>query len=191
MSEVLTFGISHMLCRRKSRITMLTKYNIKKFNGKNDFHLWKMKMEAIMIQQGADKALVPLNELPSTMTEKEWAKMQTKAYSLIILSLSNLVLRNIAHEKIVLAIWKKLKELYRTKVPPNQIYLKEKFFGLKMDELNPIEDSLDENLDLENFDIKMDEEDKAMILLNSLSKSLRFFKETLKYGGVTISVDEI
>lgn len=72
------------------------------------------------------------------------------------------------------------------KALPTRIYLKEKFFGFKMDENKSIEDCLDEFnklvLDLENFDIKIDNQDKAIILLNPLPKSLKHFKGTLKYG---------
>ncbi|KAJ9701353.1 hypothetical protein PVL29_006623 [Vitis rotundifolia] len=55
-----------------------------------------------------------------------------------------------------------------------------------MHENKSIEDCLDEFnklvLDLENFDIKVDSQDKAIILLNPLPKSLKHFKGTLKYG---------
>lgn len=55
-----------------------------------------------------------------------------------------------------------------------------------MDESKSIKDSLDEFkklvLDLENLEIKVDDEDKAIIFLNSLPKCLKNFKETLKYG---------
>lgn len=46
-------------------------------------------------------------------------------------------------------------------------------------------------LDLENFDIKIDDEDKVIILLNSLPKSLKHFKKTLKYERQTILVEEV
>ena len=66
-----------------------TKYDIEKFNGKNDFGLWKMKMEAILIQQGNEKALLLDKDLPESVTENEMQEFQRKAYSSIILSLSD------------------------------------------------------------------------------------------------------
>ena len=48
-----------------------TKYDIEKFNGRNDFELWKMNMKAILIQQGVEKALLPDKDLPKSVTEKE------------------------------------------------------------------------------------------------------------------------
>ena len=172
-----------------------TKYDIEKFNGKNDFGLWKMKMEAILIQQGNEKALLLDKDLPESVTENEMQEFQRKAYSSIILSLSDQVMRKVSHEKTVVGVWKKLEERYRTRAFPNRIYMKEHLYGLKIEESKPIDDSLDEFnklvLDLESLDIKVEDEDKAIILLNSLPKSLKHFKETLKYGRDAITFDDV
>ncbi|GKD43882.1 hypothetical protein Tco_1268527 [Tanacetum coccineum] len=40
-----------------------TKFDIKKFNGKNDFALWQVRMKALLEQQGLAAAL---EELPAT-----------------------------------------------------------------------------------------------------------------------------
>ena len=67
---------------------LTTKYDIEKFNGINDFGLWKMKMEAILIQQGIEKALLLDKDLLESVTEKERQEFQRKAYNSNILSLS-------------------------------------------------------------------------------------------------------
>ena len=58
-----------------------------------------------------------------------------------------------------------------------------------------VEDCLDEYktlvMDLENLDIKVDKKDKVVILLNFLPKSLKNFKETLKYRREKIWIDDI
>lgn len=50
----------------------------------------------------------------------------------------------------------------------------------------PIETGMDKFnrvvLDLEELEVKVNEEDKAVVLLNSLPKSLKNFKDTLKFG---------
>ena len=101
-------------------------------------------------------------------------------------------MRKVSHEKIVVGVWKKLEELYRTRAFPNRIYMKD---GFKIEESKPIDDSLDEFnklvLDLESLDVKVEDEDKAIILLNSLPKSLKNFKETLKYGRDAITFDDV
>ena len=152
-----------------------------------------MKMEAILIQQGI--TLLSDKDLLESMIEKERQEVQRKAYSSIILSLSDQVMRKVSHEKTVVGVWKKLEELYRTRALPNHIYLKEHLYGFKIEESKPIDDALDEFnklvLDLESLDIKVEDEDKALILLNSLPKSLKHFKETLKYGRDAITFDDV
>ena len=174
---------------------LTTKYDIEKFNGRNDFRLWKMKMESILIQQGVEKALLLDKDLPESVTEKWMQEFQRKAYGSIILSLSDQVLRKVFHEKTIARVWKKLEELYRTRALPNHIYLKEHLYGFKIEESKPIDDALDEFnklvLDLESLDIKVEDEDKTIILLNSLPKSLKHFKETLKYGRDAITFDDV
>ncbi|KAK2986619.1 hypothetical protein RJ640_004375 [Escallonia rubra] len=44
-----------------------TKYDLEKFDGSNDFSLWKMKMRVVLIQQGLLKALKGNQGLPETM----------------------------------------------------------------------------------------------------------------------------
>ena len=95
------------------------KFDIEKFIGKNNFSLWKEKMKAILIQQGVKKALLLEESLLIDMPTKDKVKMANKAYSSIILCLSDQVLRQISKEKNVVAIWKKLEELYKKKALSN------------------------------------------------------------------------
>ncbi|GKF04280.1 hypothetical protein Tco_0034948, partial [Tanacetum coccineum] len=56
----------------------ITRFVIKKFDGKNDFGLWQIKMRALMVQQGCDAAL---EILPADMKEGEKAALMKKAYN--------------------------------------------------------------------------------------------------------------
>ncbi|KAK3026945.1 hypothetical protein RJ639_040351 [Escallonia herrerae] len=47
------------------------KYDLEKFNGSNDFSLWRMKMCAVLIQQGLLKALKGNQGLPETISADE------------------------------------------------------------------------------------------------------------------------
>lgn len=127
------------------------------------------------------------------MSEAQRGEIQSKAFSAIILSLSDNVLRSVSSVNTVVALWERLEEIYRSKALPNRIYLKEKFFAFLMDESKSIEAGLDEFiktvLDLEQLEVKIDDEDKAVILLNSLPKSFKNFKETLKYGRDALTMD--
>nr|GFA41998.1 zinc finger, CCHC-type [Tanacetum cinerariifolium] len=55
----------------------ITRINIKKFDGKNDFGLWQVKICALMVQQGYDAAL---ETLPADMKAGENAALMKKLY---------------------------------------------------------------------------------------------------------------
>ncbi|KAK2999560.1 hypothetical protein RJ639_023203 [Escallonia herrerae] len=57
------------------------KYDLEKFDGSNDFSLWRMKMRAVLIQQGLLKALKGKEGLPETMSADEKEDMLEKAHS--------------------------------------------------------------------------------------------------------------
>nr|GFB81095.1 retrovirus-related Pol polyprotein from transposon TNT 1-94 [Tanacetum cinerariifolium] len=59
----------------------ITRFDIKKFDGKNDFGLWKIKMRALMVQKGCDAALETLH---MDMEAGEKAALMKKAYSTLI-----------------------------------------------------------------------------------------------------------
>ena len=66
--------------------------------------------------------------------------------------------------------------------------MKAKFFTFKMQEGQKLRSHIDDfnklYLDLENIDIKYDEEDKALVLLHSLPKSYETFVDILKHVGI-------
>ena len=43
-----------------------TKFDVEKFIGRNDFGLWRLKMKALLVQQGLQDALLREKNLPST-----------------------------------------------------------------------------------------------------------------------------
>ena len=49
-----------------------SKFEVEKFSGKSNFELWKLKMQALLVQQGLQKALTSKSKKPTTMTEWEW-----------------------------------------------------------------------------------------------------------------------
>ncbi|KAK3038019.1 hypothetical protein RJ639_029970 [Escallonia herrerae] len=62
-----------------------TKYDLEKFDGLNDFSLWRMKMRAVLIQQGFLKALKGKQGLPDTMSDDEKEDMLERAHSALLL----------------------------------------------------------------------------------------------------------
>ncbi|GJW16228.1 hypothetical protein Tco_0020361 [Tanacetum coccineum] len=103
----------------------ITRFDIKKFDGKSDFGLWQIKMSILMVQQGCDAAL---KTLPADMEAGEKATLMKKAYSTLILCLEDRVLREVTKETTVAGIWTKLTSLYMTKSLANRLYLKKKLY---------------------------------------------------------------
>ncbi|GKC11826.1 hypothetical protein Tco_1008608 [Tanacetum coccineum] len=72
-----------------------TKFDIDKFDGKNDFGPWQVRMKALLEQPGLDEAL---EELLATMIVAYDNVIRKKAYSSLILCLGDRVLREITKE---------------------------------------------------------------------------------------------
>jgi hypothetical protein len=75
------------------------KFEIEKFNGKNNFEIWKVKMHDLLVQQGVVKALLGKAKKPVTITDDDWDEMDVRALSAIHLCLADDVLFNIVSEK--------------------------------------------------------------------------------------------
>ncbi|WVZ24349.1 hypothetical protein V8G54_002893 [Vigna mungo] len=181
---------------KNSQGAMATKFDVEKFNGANDFGLWKIKMEAILIQQGCDEALKGESRMSGAMTQEEKKKMGDKARSAIILCLGDKVLREVAKEKTAAEIWAKLESLYMTRSLAHRLCLKQQLFSFKMSELRTIEEQIAEFSkivdDLENIEVKLEDEDKAVILLNALPKTFEHFRDALLYGkDQVITLEEV
>ncbi|KAH9704361.1 Integrase catalytic domain-containing protein [Citrus sinensis] len=180
-----------------------TRFDLEKFNGENDFYLWSLKMRAILIQQGLDSALDDEDESKSKK-EKEGGSsslggdsrtINNKAHNTIILHLSDEVLREVAKEKTASGLWAKLEELFLKKSLAKRLYMKRKLYTFSMKEGTAMKDHLDEFnkliLDLENVNVMLEDEDRALILLSSLPDSYEHFMDTLLYGRQTLTLKDV
>nr|GEX87595.1 retrovirus-related Pol polyprotein from transposon TNT 1-94 [Tanacetum cinerariifolium] len=68
----------------------ITRFDIKKSDGKNLFGLWQIKMRTLMVQHGCDAAI---ETLPADMKAGQKVALMKKAYSTLILCLGDWVLR--------------------------------------------------------------------------------------------------
>lgn len=174
---------------------MSAKIEIEKYDRNVNFGLWQVKMRAVLVQQGVSKALKGKQSLPDTMTEEDKEDMDEKALTSIQLCLSNEVLREVVHEKTATDLWQKLETLYLTKTLANRLHLKQRLFMLRMSEGTSIKSHVDVFnsilMDLENLDIKVEDEDQALLLLCSLPPSYKHFRETLIYGRDEITMDDV
>ena len=118
-----------------------------------------------------------------------------KAYNAIQFYLIDEVLQEVVNVNTAVGLWLKLESLYMTKSLTNRIYLKQRLFTLHMKEGTPIKDHLDELnkilMDLKNIDVRIDEEDQALILLYSLSPSFKNFVNSMLYDRDTLYLEDV
>ncbi|BFG30598.1 hypothetical protein CerSpe_168720 [Prunus speciosa] len=67
-ASVLTWGFVFVM---KLRNISTTRYEIEKFKGMNDFSLWRVKMIALLVQQGMLKVLKGKEALPATWSDDD------------------------------------------------------------------------------------------------------------------------
>lgn len=96
-------------------------------------------------------------------------------------------------ESSAAGILAKLEQLHMTKTVTNGVNLKCKLFGFKMGEDRSIDECINEFsktvIDLENIGVEVDDEEQAIMILNSLPASYYIFVETMKHARESISLE--
>ena len=164
-----------------------------KFNGKNDYGLWKMKIKAILIEKGCATVLEKPNpedkgKAPA-LDEKAQARlveMQLKAYGAVILNLGDKVLREIQEQKTAAEILERLDEIYCSKSLANRLYMKRRVYSYCfssdksiLEQLEGFNKAVD---DLVACDVRVSDEDKAILALNALPDSYDQLRDAISYG---------
>ena len=108
--------------------------------------------------------------------------------------LTDKVLCNVIYEKTTSSLWAKLESLYTSKNLSNRLYLKKQLFGLHMKKVASIHDHLSvfHKLvsDLLCVNEILKEDDKALLLLNSLPSSYEHLVTTIIYGKDTLKFEQ-
>ena len=84
--------------------TIMTKYEIVKFDRKDNFKLGHVKMRALLVQQGLLKIVQDREILPTMLLDDEKQDLLELLHSAIQLSLSDEVLHEIANETIAFGL---------------------------------------------------------------------------------------
>ena len=121
--------------------------------------------------------------------------MQLQAGATIRLCVSDQVMFHVMDLTSPKEIWDKLATQYMSRTLTTKLYLKQKLYGLKMQEGSDLVEHL--NIfnqlvaDLAHREVTVDDEDKAIILLCSLPPSYEHVVTTLTYGKETIKIEDI
>ncbi|CAA0816208.1 Uncharacterized mitochondrial protein AtMg00810 [Striga hermonthica] len=170
-----------------------SKFEVSKFDGHGNFGLWQTRVKDLLAQQGIQKGLRA--EKPKGMEDDDWQDLQERAAGTIRLCLADEVMYHVMHLKSADEIWKKLESQFMSKTLTTKLYLKQRLYGLKMQEGTDLGQHV--NIfnqvvtDLASLEVKIEDEDKAMILLCSLPPSYEHMVTTLTYGKETIKTEEI
>jgi len=135
--------------------------------------LWQQHVKDLLVQQGMVKALYGTK--PDDMVDLDWKELEAKAMATFCLCLGDDVMYHVMDEELPAAVWLKLESRYMSKSLMNKLYLKQRLYWLKMAEGLDLSQRI--NVfnkiigDLKRLDVKFADEDKALMLLNSLPTS--------------------
>ena len=108
------------------------KFEVDKFNDKENSLLWQKKVKALLAQHGLHKILQGKLAKPVGMSDEDCEELDLKTTSTIQLCLADDVIYNVIDEEMATGLWLRLETLYMTKSLSNQLYLKKQLYELHM-----------------------------------------------------------
>ncbi|TXG74239.1 hypothetical protein EZV62_002818 [Acer yangbiense] len=159
------------------------KFDIEKFDGTNNFGMWQCEVLDLLFREGSD---IALNSKPKDISDEDWNYVNRQACGTIRLCLAKDQKYFVMKETMASSLWKKLEDKYMTKSIENRLYLKKKLFRFQYKKGISMIEHLDNYnkilADLQNLDVEIIDEDKALLLLNSLPDTYEHLTTTLLYG---------
>ncbi len=157
---------------------------MEKFDGGN-FQLWKFKMCVMLSKHGLWKFVDGSATLPSEEVAKaDYNEKETKAFALLCEHLTNAQLAHIQYCDNVRSVWEALCGVHETKTIGNKLFLRRRFFTIKMQEgddmlvhINTVKALTDQ---LRSIEVNITDEDVYMVLLMSLPSSFDNLVTSLK-----------
>ena len=111
------------------------------------------------------------------------------------MSLGDRIHIEVGGEKTVAGLWKKLEDLFTKKSMAKRLATKKKLYTLQMEEGSSISDHINAFnkiiLDLEDINVKIEDEDKTVILLCSFLSSYEHLVDTLIYGRQALTMVDV
>ncbi|KAG2692926.1 hypothetical protein I3760_08G075400 [Carya illinoinensis] len=162
------------------------KFEVEKFDETSNFDMWQCEVMDVLIQQELE---IALEGKPDDMTDQGWKKLNTQVCSTIRLCLTKEQKYFVMRETNAKVLWQKLEDKFMKKSIESRLHLKKKLFrfqfreGISMSEhLNSYNQIL---ADLLNLDVEIEDEDKTLLLLNSLPDTYEHLITTLLYEKET------
>jgi len=168
--------------------------DVVKFDGKNNFDMWRCEVMDALTASNLEDTLL-LEKKRETTTEEDWDKMNRMACGLI----SSYLIQEIKYYYVLYEIsarqlWEILKKKYLTKSIESRLQFKRRLYHIQMKRELSIDEHMYTKLltDIVNVDMEINEEDKVVILLNSLpEEEYEIFTLILINGRQTLNYSKI
>lgn len=112
----------------------MDKWRIEKLS-EESFGMWKLQLEVLLIQKDLSIRLEGKSKKPIGMLDEDWDKLDWKAATTIILSLSSNGFFNDSTKKIVKGLWDRLPDKCEMASASNKVFFMMKLYNLKIKEL--------------------------------------------------------
>jgi hypothetical protein len=169
-----------------------SKFEVDKFDGTNNFGMWQCEVLDILNQQDLE---FTLEERPSDIPDSDWEKLNRQACGTIRLCLSKDIKYEVMKDNSARELWQKLENKYMTKSVENRLYLKKRLYRFQYQQGSSMNEHLNSFnkilADLQNLDVKIEDEDKALLLINSLPDTYDHLTTTLLYGKDEIRFNDV
>jgi hypothetical protein len=150
---------------------------------------------SLLVKQGMVKALYGTK--PNDTPDIDWKELKAKAVATIQLCLGDDVMYHVMDEESSVIVWLKLESQYMSKSLTNKLSLKQWLYELKMAESSDLSQHI--NVfnqvirDLKRVDVKFEDEDKALMLLNSFPVSTTYenWVTTLTWGKESLELEDV
>jgi hypothetical protein len=148
---------------------------MEKFDGSN-FHFWKFKMRMMLSKHGLWKFVDGSATIPNDEDQiTDYNEKAIRAFALLCEHLTDAQLAHIQYCENVKSAWETLCNVHEAKTIRNKLFLRRRFFTIKMQEgeellvpINMVKALVDQ---LRSIEVKIEDEDVYMVLLMSLPPS--------------------
>lgn len=146
-------------------------------------------------RKGLKRALEGKSGKPKKMENYDWENIKLRWLNIIRPSIDDNIINNVNNEDTMPKLWEKIKKLYLEKILITKLNLKWELYRLKMYEGENIMDyiSVFHGImdQLKKFDVKIEEEDRALLFLTSPSDLYKKIVTTILYSKNTVKILEV